>query len=168
MWLHAQSKENERGQKLIECKYCAKCYVWHGSTTNMRTHLKEHSVYIELPSDDEEEADSSSLENSDETRRLKTHMKLERLILLFIIQACLPFRIVENRAFQTLVKMLCPSWVLPSRSIFSNRILNTQYDYVVTKIKSKLSVTNALALTLDAWTSCQPYPYLGVNYMPLL
>ncbi|RNA12291.1 zinc finger BED domain-containing 1-like [Brachionus plicatilis] len=60
-------------------------------------------------------------------------------------------------------KSLNASFLLPTRYNLSNTILNEQYQYMVRLIREELLVVQAVAITLDCWTSIQKYPYLGVT-----
>ena len=127
----------------------------------MRHHLKKaHSIVLLDNIDQDEE----NIDNDDDyTTQPKSNKEslVVSLILKFIIQAFLPFRIVENKAFLEIFRILDPKFQVPSKWMFSNRILNEKFDFIVEKITRDLSFADSVGLTLDAWTSCQPYPYLG-------
>jgi len=64
-----------------------------------------------------------------------------------------PFSIVEDEEFQKFVKLLCPSYSLPSRKTLSNSLLLSIYNEIINKIIDRLTDSQAICLTCDGWTN---------------
>jgi hypothetical protein len=93
----------------------------------------EDSSYNEEPSksknEDNKPNDSDQKIRSERITKNKIIL-ITKTFLLFIITACLPFRIIENVSFIKLIKLLCPSFTLPSRRTLSTTTLNEAYDAI--------------------------------------
>ncbi|CAF0933722.1 unnamed protein product [Brachionus calyciflorus] len=79
------------------------------------------------------------------------------------MKTALPVSVVENNYFKKFLSLLSSSFKLPSRFFLSNRILDAQYSITKQAIQGELNEAEAVAITLDCWTSVQRYPYLGIT-----
>ena len=131
----------------------------------MRNHLlKMHSIAIDCPEDIIESGDDvdDTKDNADKTKKKANKEKLvQSLILQLLIKSYIPFKMVESYEFLELIRLLDPRFKVPSKWCFTNKILDDKYKDTVNKIVQALSYVDSVGVTLDAWTSCQPYPYLG-------
>jgi hypothetical protein len=156
VWDNFDKTEIDAAGKPItfKCRLCDVSYKF-GSTTSSKEHLsKRHEIEVkkkkrdhlnkenesEDSSDNEEPSKSKNEDNkhsnSDQNSRLERITKnkislITKTLLLFIITACLPLRIVENVYFIKLIKLLCPSFTLPSRRALSTTTLDEAYDAIV-------------------------------------
>ena len=78
-----------------------------------------------------------------------------------IINCAFAFNVVTNPYFNTFVNMLNPTFIVPSPYILSNQYLDKEYMLVIGNLRKELDVISSVSVTLDPWTSCQTYPYLG-------
>jgi hypothetical protein len=143
----------------IKCNHCDKDWVWCGSTSNMREHLKNnHNINFQSNNDHE---------SDDEVTKSKPKRKqgalLDKMVLKFIVSSSCPFRVVENKEFKQLINALDGTYDLPNRKQVAGTLLNEEFQNQKHKTTNELIQAVAIALTLDLWTSCQQYPYLGVT-----
>ena len=94
-----------------------------------------------------------SKENSD---------KIDRSLLIFIIACCLPFMLVESKAFKEFVFCLNPKYKVPCRKKLRS-LLTDLYREKVELLKFKLLSIKMLSITTDGWTSCQNYSYISAT-----
>ncbi|KAJ8926785.1 hypothetical protein NQ314_020814 [Rhamnusium bicolor] len=81
------------------------------------------------------------------------HTELKVLFARAIYASCTPFSIVENNEWQTFFKKLRPSFVLPTRYLLANRLLNDEYDRVQVQVEEKLRQSENLSLQCDGWSN---------------
>jgi zinc finger BED domain-containing protein 1 (E3 SUMO-protein ligase ZBED1) len=145
----------------LKCKACGKSYNWHGSTTNMKAHVKDaHGTNIDVDCGDESESNTIDQESA---RKKKKFEAIDQQLLKAIISTNNPFRMVEDDQIKKLFWMLNPSYKLPNRKKLSGQLLSKEYDLMVSMLASQLEEARSISITLDIWTSKQRYPYLGVT-----
>ncbi|XP_018577745.1 uncharacterized protein LOC108916040 [Anoplophora glabripennis] len=64
-----------------------------------------------------------------------------------------PFSIVKNREWQTFFEKIRPSFVLPTRYLLANRLLNEEFDRVQVQVQEKLGQSENLSLQCDGWSN---------------
>ena len=87
---------------------------------------------------------------------------VDRALLILIIACCLPFVIVESKAFVSFVASLNPDYKLPCRKKLRS-LLSDLYLEKVEILKSKLPLVKSLSITTDGYTSCQNYSYISAT-----
>ena len=126
----------------------------------MLKHLNdEHNVRCEA-SDDENE-DNYDDDVGPKNAKKREHEDAEEALIQFIIECTLPFSIVGSVGLSKLLSIFDKTFKIPSRRIAAGRLLDQEYDNCMNMIKNQ-NVTH-VSLTLDAWTSFQQYPYLGIT-----
>ena len=60
---------------------------------------------------------------------------------------------IDNPFFAYFIHKYCPSYTLPSRKYFSNKIIDDVQNQVNTKIRDILAITNYVSFTSDIWTA---------------
>ena len=66
---------------------------------------------------------------------------------------CQPFSIVEDPGFQRLMKLLKPTYNLPSRKYFSTKIIPDIHAKVYGKVEKTLTEACNMSFTTDIWTN---------------
>ena len=87
----------------------------------------------------------------------KTHSAL----LVMLISCAFAFNVVSNPQFITFVQMLNPTYEVPSPYVISHSYLDKEFELVVSSLRKELAGITSASVTLDPWTSCQTFPYLG-------
>nr|XP_054590355.1 zinc finger BED domain-containing protein 4-like [Nothobranchius furzeri] len=83
-------------------------------------------------------------------------------VVNMIIKDCQPLTIVENEGFRELLKLIAPSYVLPSRKVIKD-LVSQKYEEEKEKTKKDLQSVIAVSLTADMWTSINMEAYLAVT-----
>lgn len=89
--------------------------------------------------------------------------KVDEALIKMIAVDFQPFSIVEDRGFRTYTQALDPTYVLPSRSTISKRMLPNLYEKVRAELKEKIKTVPAVCLTTDCWTSHTTTSYMSVT-----
>lgn len=85
------------------------------------------------------------------------------LLKLFYID-CRPFSMVEDTGFKNFIKLLNPSYTLPSRKTLSNTALPYLYEKCVSDMKIKMKAEAlSICLTTDCWTSINNQSFLALT-----
>lgn len=84
---------------------------------------------------------------------LSKSKSIDTQLLIMVCKEFHPFSIVEDEEFKKLIKLLCPSYSLPSRKTLSNSLLPSIYDDILNKLTSQLVDAQAICLTCDGWTN---------------
>lgn len=84
---------------------------------------------------------------------LQRQHKINDIILDMIVKDLEPVSVVTRRGFKALIAGFEPSYVMPSRSTFTNSFLPQKYNEQKEKLKALLSKTNSVCITTDAWTA---------------
>ena len=190
MWEHCEKIFNASGKiESVKCNYCETSYKF-GSTSTIKAHLsKKHSILL-IPKEKENfsignangsediiiENESDSETNLNETTIPDIFNKtdasgfsknklssIRRTLLLFLITASLPFRIVENMYFMKLINLLCPFFTIPNRRSLAGPCLDETYEAIIFQIKNKVKLAKTITATTDLWTSIQKLPYIGIT-----
>ena len=145
------------------------------NTSNLVMHLKKHpDVYAEYEQkkQDEEQAQAdTSTSNSSKAKQLTIsdsydrtrvwdindarsrhiHQKIGEMIA-FDFQ---PFSVVDDRGFRSLLNVLEPRYILPSRRYITDTVLPQIHKGIISKVEAELSLTNveSFSFTTDIWSS---------------
>lgn len=80
-----------------------------------------------------------------------------------IVSDLQPSSLVEDKGFRSLLRVMDPRYVLPSRRDIKRKLLPDMYNDVVKRLKQELRETPYVALTPDIWTSRQTRGLLTVT-----
>jgi hypothetical protein len=89
--------------------------------------------------------------------------QLDYQLIKLIASDYLPFSLVENEHFKEFVKMLNPSYILPSRKTASQSLLHQVYTRLVEAVKGEIATATAVTVTTDSWTSVSGDCYLALT-----
>ncbi|XP_073973000.1 E3 SUMO-protein ligase ZBED1-like [Rhodnius prolixus] len=89
--------------------------------------------------------------------------EIDEQLLKMIVKEYHPFSIVEDQEFRKLIKLLCPSYNVPSRKYISNSLLPMIYKREESKLKSRFNEVNAVCLTTDCWTSVNNESFIAIT-----
>ncbi|XP_054861274.1 zinc finger BED domain-containing protein 4-like [Amphiprion ocellaris] len=87
---------------------------------------------------------------------------VDEAVVNMIIKDCQPLTIVGNEGFRELLKLIAPSYVLPSRKAIKDLVIQ-KYEEEKEKTKMDLQSVVAISLTADMWTSINMKAYLAVT-----
>ncbi|XP_029316992.1 zinc finger BED domain-containing protein 1-like [Cottoperca gobio] len=87
---------------------------------------------------------------------------VDEAVVNMIIKDCQPLSLVENEGFRELLKLIIPSYVLPSRKTIK-ALVSQRYEEEKEKTKKDLQSAVAVSLTADMWTSMNMEAYLAVT-----
>ena len=132
----------------------------------MCIHIKSHNIDMNDGDSEDEGEDNitemgEALAHKSVEKQKKRTEKINSALLLMIINCAFAFNVVTNPYFNTFVNMLNPTFIVPSPYILSNQYLDKEYMLVIGNLRKELDVISSVSVTLDPWTSCQTYPYLG-------
>jgi hypothetical protein len=131
----------------------------------MTKHLKCHSIEHDedLNPDDEEEMAlmGDELTQKAADKQKKRVEKTNSALLVMLISCAFAFNVLSNPQFITFVQMLNPTYEVPSPYVISHSYLDKEFMLVVSNLRKELAGITAASVTLDPWTSCQTFPYLG-------
>ena len=115
----------ENNESFLLCNLCTSKFKYCGSPTTFKQHLiRGHGLTFstnKIITDINQLSDKSYVLTSDDKEIVKKNKSsvITTCLLMFIITACLPFRILENDYFKRLMFMLCPSYKLQTRQTVS-------------------------------------------------
>jgi hypothetical protein len=75
--------------------------------------------------------------------------QLDYQLIKLIASDYLPFSLVENEHFKEFVKMLNPSYILPSRKTASQSLLDQVYTRLVEAVKGEIATATAVTVTTN-------------------
>ncbi len=88
--------------------------------------------------------------------------KLDEALVDMIVKDGQPFSIVEDEEFRNFIKILDPSYSIPSRKTVK-AMVEARYTVTKEKAMAEIKQTSAVSLTTDMWTSVNMDAYLGVT-----
>lgn len=74
-----------------------------------------------------------------------------------------PYSIVEDAGFRGFVKLLNPSYILPSRKTLSTKIVPEFYQSIFQKVQDSMDKAESVCLTTDCWTSRTSTSFMAVT-----
>lgn len=77
--------------------------------------------------------------------------KAEKLLARAIVDAGVPFSMVENTFFKLFLKEIRPAFKIPSRKTISGRILQSEYAEAILHLQDQLKSLQYLTIGLDGW-----------------
>ncbi|CAB4445821.1 unnamed protein product [Rhizophagus irregularis] len=144
-----------------QCNYCnAKYKRASGNTTNLHKHLqRKHSSKVE------HEAESTSEMDKFVTKEIPRYTAtiFREFITKWIVCDDQPFTVVENEQLRKIFRLLFPNIKTISADTARNNIIDA-FKEERNKIQNILqNALGRLAFTLDAWTSSNFLPFLGIT-----
>lgn len=88
---------------------------------------------------------------------------IDQQLVKMIVKEYHPFSVVENVEFRNLIKMLCPTYVIPSRKTISQSLMPQMFEMTVERVKDTLKNVEAVCLTTDGWTSKTNQSFISVT-----
>jgi hypothetical protein len=83
-------------------------------------------------------------------------------LLSFVLEANLPFRLVEHDSFRELLSLCRPDIQIPHRTFIKTTLLQ-RFDAMQKGLLRDLSASRKISLALDCWTSPNHYSFLGIT-----
>lgn len=130
------------------------------STGHLKSHMQIHHKF---------EYDKALQKGSAPKMQQTLHKSLEiarqahfeNCLMMWIVQQCMPFSVVDNKYFESLIKSINTTINVPSRHTFRKRLSEVAGDK--RNFIKKFFSTENVAITLDKWTSKSCQSYLGVT-----
>ncbi|KAK0151151.1 Zinc finger BED domain-containing protein 1 [Merluccius polli] len=88
--------------------------------------------------------------------------ELDEALVDMVVKDCQPFTVVNDQGFKGLVKLLDPSYVLPTRQALK-AMVEERYQKAKREAKALVQQATAVSLTADMWTSMNMEAYLAVT-----
>ncbi|GBC12416.2 zinc finger BED domain-containing protein 1-like [Rhizophagus irregularis DAOM 181602=DAOM 197198] len=133
------------------CDYCAKDFG--DNTSNLWRHIKK--IHSEILGESEKT-------NSNNNEKPTQH-GFRKKLLQWVVRDDQPFITIECQEFKNMVKYLWPSVNVPSANTL-RRDLSANFEQVKDKVRLELQETpGLLSFTVDAWTSKNQLPFLGIS-----
>ncbi|CAG8708244.1 1015_t:CDS:2 [Cetraspora pellucida] len=146
-----------RCEKVNPEHYKAECYhcrnVWQrGKPCILRSHLALHCLNV--PEDIRSYWRNKLISNNNANKRdsqlpLQVSKNYDEILLRPWIMTNIPFEVIENPYIKNLFKSLNPTYVLPSHTTLSGRLLDEEFARIENNINDELEN----AELLDGWTS---------------
>ena len=89
--------------------------------------------------------------------------RVNSAILHMIVKDLQPFSVVDDEGFRSLLHVIDPSIIIPSRTTLSRHHLVEAYDDAIIRLKARLADIDAVGLTTDSWTSRSTENYVAVT-----
>lgn len=139
-----------------KCKYCAKKCSAKSFTSSLEYHVSHHHPE-KLKEPDLKKDNTAKLSTHPDFRPLSIAKydgkKINDQLLKFFTTSSLPFIMADNPEVRDFVRMLNPSFNLPTRNTIESRILS-RFEVARKRIKSIVSgIPGRFSLTTDMWTS---------------
>ncbi|KAK7898586.1 hypothetical protein WMY93_019439 [Mugilogobius chulae] len=149
------------------CKLCRRSLSYCGNTTNLSFHLVRHHPEVKTDQTKRPEVKSRQQtldgtmcklpQSCDKAKRVTTS------IGQYICKDLRPYSAVEGLGFRNMVYNLEPRYVIPSRKFFAETVIPGMYKEAKTTIRERLSHTERVALSCDAWTSRATDSYVTIT-----
>jgi len=88
---------------------------------------------------------------------------IDQQLVKMIVKEYHPFSVVEDVEFRNLIKMLCPTYVIPSRKTVTQSLMPQMFEMTVECVKDTLKNVEAVCLTTDGWTSRTNQSFISVT-----
>ena len=130
------------------CSICKAHYKSSNSSGTLAKHLyKKHNDKINNSQNTTDKHKSKPYLKTD-----KRYQQLTNTIVDFIVCCQLPFAIVDNPYFVTMLNAFDERYQVPCRQTIKNEIMD-HYDNMHDKILKELEKTKKVSITCDIWTS---------------
>jgi hypothetical protein len=162
MWDHFKKAADYETSKKASCIHCKISYVCSGgSTRSLWRHIKNaHPRALGIPVaagplDKFFGEASEDVSYSDEA--------FKEILVSMVARRHMPFILVEDRDFRTMVRMLRPGTKVPCANTIKNGVMTT---FEAGKARMRVLLQEApgkISFTVDVWTSANMEPFLGVT-----
>lgn len=165
-----------------QCTVCSEIVKHANNTSNLFKHLKvKHPEQYQQAEKQREEGEEIAAKKrksgsskqttirfkalgvqrypSDSTRRKNIDQAIVRMITVDMH----PPSVVEDVGFQSLVQLLDPRYLLPSKKHVTNTLLPAVYSKRVEEMKQEIAQTSHVALSSELWTSGTTDRYLTIS-----
>lgn len=88
---------------------------------------------------------------------------IDQQLIKMIVKEYHPFSVVEDKEFRNLIKMLNPSYIIPSRKTVTQSLLPQMYEMTIERVKDQLKNVSAVCMTTDGWTSLNNESFVAVT-----
>ncbi|XP_008182425.1 zinc finger BED domain-containing protein 6-like [Acyrthosiphon pisum] len=88
---------------------------------------------------------------------------IDKQLMKMIVKEYHPFSVVEDQEFRNLIKMLNPSYIIPSRKTVTQSLLPQMYEMTIERVKDQLKNVSAVCMTTDGWTSLNNESFVAVT-----
>lgn len=180
-------KDGNLDKSLAICKICCLAIKYTGSTTNLITHLRRHSVAEEAvsesvlansPGSDSPHATSSSSGANNTGHQQPSistffqtplgtnsaHSKvITKAIAFYICKDIQPYSATEGQGFEYLMSVLELRYKKPGRKVFAEKEIPELYLKVKQDIAKSMHNANTVAMTIDGWMSCATDSFVTVT-----
>ncbi|XP_067951337.1 E3 SUMO-protein ligase ZBED1-like [Watersipora subatra] len=148
------------------------------NTTNLFAHLKNHhplkydqvkkrppgkSTYV-----DKQAPQQTKLQEVWDKKRQyapedKAQARITNAITRCLAKDSMPLYTVEKQGFKDLIECLDPRFKMPSRKLFSDKLIPSLYSETKTGVCNQLANITHFSLTTDGWSSIGLTPYLSLT-----
>lgn len=88
---------------------------------------------------------------------------IDKALVKMIVSDYQPLSMVDNIGFKEYTNILQPLYTPPSRKLLSTKLLPTEYNVIVSKLKGMLRTVLYVSVTTDMWTSDSNKAYITVT-----
>ncbi|XP_025881816.1 zinc finger BED domain-containing protein RICESLEEPER 2-like [Oryza sativa Japonica Group] len=147
-----------------KCRFCHHNYAYRpgGTTTTLNRHLDKCTIYLNKLAKAKAQgtldfplADGSMVVHPTEYDHDHTKLLIARMIILHDY----PFRIVEHKGFNALMKWMNPSYEFIGRKAIKSECMKL-YESEKEHLRKSLREAETISLTTDMWTSNQNLQYM--------
>lgn len=89
--------------------------------------------------------------------------KIDKALAYFIATKMMPYSVVDKKGYRRFVKVLQPSYQLPSRKSLTEKMIPDKFLTTQATIKSELQKAEFFLFTTDAWTSVANKSYVSLT-----
>lgn len=123
------------------------------ATTNLSNEIGSFLVPTKITKQTKTQSDITSFAYSKKPLSIIRSREIDQQILRWIVKGFHAFRVVEEVEFQSLCKILCPNYNVPSRKTISSSLLQQLYQSKRDQIEAELNEVDYICVTTDSWTS---------------
>ncbi|CAF4717369.1 unnamed protein product [Rotaria sp. Silwood2] len=151
----------------VECVLCSSIIIRKSTSTSNLLHHMQTQHNSEYQNINKSMKSKSQMPTTASTPRLplssERSVHLTKLIADFIIYNYLPLSIVESPQLQVIFQEAEPSYVIPKRKYFVNKIFQDMYSEIQQNVYNELQLAPGICLTTDIWTSQANQAYMTVT-----
>ncbi|KAK6191169.1 hypothetical protein SNE40_002908 [Patella caerulea] len=154
------------------CKICFPKIKYVGNTTNLKKHINtSHPDKLSSSSSSCIGSNSSGTAKQRTIEQFTTKLgsnspravNLTNAIAEHLFTDLRPLSMVDSVSFKKILHIAEPRYEVPSRKVFSDKILPRMYDSTKETIKCKMSNAASTSITTDGWTSISTHSYVTVT-----